>query len=637
VGKPYRNEIRALAETYSWAVKADVTNLRRAVALSDGHPLIAIGSGGSYTAARLASRLHYYRCGVVSLAITPLETTELRIGHYAQTAWLFSARGRNVDIISAYQRVRESEPLEVFAFCMSRDSALAQQIAAGGGVYLGYEGPTTRDGFLATNSLLATSVLLLRSYGIELPPQLGDLLDHVAPDKLIDKYVDELDAIWRAEYILVLHGNTTDVGAIDLESKFSEAALGSINVSDFRNFAHGRHHWLTQHRERTAILTFVAPDDRTLADATLRRIPKDIPRYEVSLKCTGPRATLESLIQALLLTGAAGVARNIDPGRPGVAKFGSELYNLKSYGVKKRAGAATQRDTAIARKVCIPGGDEGSMRIRSEWEGHHRRFVDKLMAARFGAVVFDVDGTLIARDARYGEIEQPVIRAIKRLLDMQVVVGFATGRGEGVHEMLKRVIPRSHRMQVLIGSYNGATLRWLDDDTPSPASRPLEGLVEAQQVLRNITFPHDVTFRLRATQLSIRPAAVEIAPDAELLWKLAEEALVLSRVSGLKVVRSTHSIDVLPLDVSKSSVITEIATRARGSILAIGDMGAWPGNDFELLAGDFGLSVDAVSGRPNACWNLLPPGIRNVAGTLHYIERLNSRSNLAIFDPKAFS
>jgi hypothetical protein len=50
--------------------------------------------------------------------------------------------------------------------------------------------------------------------------------------------------------------------------------------------------------------------------------------------------------------------------------------------------------------------------------------------------------------------------------------------------------------------------------------------------------------------------------------------------------------------------------------LCIGDSGAWPGNDFELLSAPLSLSVDRVSVEPDRCWNLLPAGVGGSRGLL---------------------
>jgi hypothetical protein len=60
--------------------------------------------------------------------------------------------------------------------------------------------------------------------------------------RLLAMPTSKLADMWERRTTVVLHGPATRVGAIDLESKFTEAALGNLQVADWRNFAHGRHH-----------------------------------------------------------------------------------------------------------------------------------------------------------------------------------------------------------------------------------------------------------------------------------------------------------------------------------------------------------------------------------------------------------
>jgi hypothetical protein len=113
--------------------------------------------------------------------------------------------------------------------------------------------PAGKDGFLATNSLLATAILVARGYhspndaSSELPETLADVAygGQTAEDYL--SWLEEASApLWRRETLVVLYGPSTQAAAVDLESKFTEAALGQVQLADYRNFAHGRHHWLAK-------------------------------------------------------------------------------------------------------------------------------------------------------------------------------------------------------------------------------------------------------------------------------------------------------------------------------------------------------------------------------------------------------
>src|SRR5208282_6622887 len=135
--------------------------------------------------------------------------------------------------------------------------------------------PVRKDGFLATNSLLATTVLLIRAYehifsvSPSLPPTLSQLLD---PDQSRPQFVTQLEQgflpLCERRTITVLHGHTTQPAAVDIESRFTEAALANVQLADYRNFAHGRHHWLARMADDTSVLILSSPEDRICADRT---------------------------------------------------------------------------------------------------------------------------------------------------------------------------------------------------------------------------------------------------------------------------------------------------------------------------------------------------------------------------------
>ena len=57
--------------------------------------------------------------------------------------------------------------------------------------------------------------------------------------------------------------------AFDLESKLVEAGLVSVLLADYRNFAHGRHHWLAKNPD-SAVVALASKEETLLAERTLR-------------------------------------------------------------------------------------------------------------------------------------------------------------------------------------------------------------------------------------------------------------------------------------------------------------------------------------------------------------------------------
>jgi fructoselysine-6-P-deglycase FrlB-like protein len=347
MARPYTNEMSKLGETFAWAAAVDLEPMRQAVRTASLSSLRALGSGGSLTAAHALAALHQRFTGRLAAVATPLEAVNDPLDHSVAT-WLLSAGGSNVDIMAAAKALILREPRQIGVLCGREDSPLAELCRDHPFIdLLLYPPPVGKDGFLATNSLLAFTTILTHAYTAEFGAQ-ADWDDAVIrlttllePASLaLGAWEEEVAQLWARPTTLVLHGPSTRIGAVDLESKFTEAAIGNLQIADYRNFAHGRHHWLAKRGEESGVLAFITEADRTLAERTLDLIPASVPQARISLAGCQSASALASLVAALQITGWAGFTRGIDPGRPGVPEFGRKLYNLS---LPRPSRTATQR------------------------------------------------------------------------------------------------------------------------------------------------------------------------------------------------------------------------------------------------------------------------------------------------------
>jgi len=624
MGRPYATELSRLSETYSWALEAPIEPLVAAVSALASLPLVAVGSGGSFSAAHLACSLHQCQTGMVSRPITPLELLSSSIHLRSVGVMIMSSGGSNTDVISTFEHTVSREPRRCIVLCLRKGSSLSRRARSYRFVdLLDLNLPTLKDGFLATNSLLATSVLLVRAYdrafssGESLPRELESLL---VPPHSSYRYLQDLSAscspLWNRETLVVLYGPSVSSAAIDLESKFSEAALANIQLADFRNFAHGRHHWLAKRESRTGVLAIFSNDERDLAEKTLQLIPSAVPVARIYLPSTGAAASVAALVAVLHLVGIAGGHLGIDPGRPHVPTFGRRIYGLRV--LRSLDESASPEMIAISRKV---GCDVKCLRDRQDivfWQEAYRRFIRELRGTSFGAVLFDYDGTLCDERDRFSGPGENLIRHLTRLLRTGIVLGIATGRGKSVREDLQKALPKRLWRNVYVGYYNGADVANLrDDGHPDSSRKPSESLRAVAEAISNHQIISGVaTCEPRWAQVSVQPKS---AASLELLWRILQQ---LAQAHGLKAVRSNHSIDLIRQDVSKLSLLDRLKHLVpRGThVLLIGDKGQWPGNDYDLLSAPYSLSVDEVSSAPNTCWNLAPAGYRGGQATIAYLN-----------------
>jgi fructoselysine-6-P-deglycase FrlB-like protein/hydroxymethylpyrimidine pyrophosphatase-like HAD family hydrolase len=632
LGKAFAGELKALPQTYSWAVGLPVDALAAWVRSASVYPLIAVGSGGSFTSALFACYLHTLYTGRVAKAITPLELVASTLYPSETDVLLLSAGGGNPDILACVEALGRCPPSRIGVVCTREGSQLAEAARSLPKVSLHeHEPPTGKDGFLATNSLLATSVLLARAYSrawsadAALPEDLSGLMHSARTESAFRAELEvRCRPLWERATTVVLHGHVTQAAALDLESKFTEAAIGYLQTADYRNFAHGRHHWLAKHGESTGVLALVSPEDRSLADRTLRVLPDSIPVVRLDFDHTGVASALAGIAAGMYFVGLAGTARGIDPGRPTVATFGRRLYHLGGLTPAPLPELLPQDVVAIERKAGLRITTLSARHRLDKWRRSLSDFKTSLRGVSFGAIVCDYDGTLCGATERWTGPAPEIAELLGELLQAEILLGVATGRGQSVRNDLRRILAdRGVWGNVLVGYHNGGEIGWLADDTQPPAGE-LDASLRA--IIDAIRYEGQLT-RMVKVEAKLRQVTLELSPEADEaeVWLAAERLVRRHAPAGVTLVRSSHSVDILAPGVSKRLLVdrvrVELARSGRHTnVLCIGDKGNWPGNDFALLEEPHSLSVDEVSPDPSACWNLAPPGERCVAAALTYLR-----------------
>ena len=641
MARPYAREMTKLAQTFAWAAAINLQPLRQAVRSAGLSPLRAIGSGGSLTGAHALAGLHQRYTGHLAAVATPLEAADEPLGATVAT-WLLSAGGGNVDIVAAAKTLILREPRQLGVVCGRDASPLAELCRQHPFVdLLLYPPPAGKDGFLATNSLLGFTALLTRAYTdvFGSSSDWQDTVDCLEPllpstSAALDAWESATAPLWARSTTLVLYGPSTRIGAIDIESKFTEAALGHIQLADYRNFAHGRHHWLAKRSETSAVLAFISDADCALAERTLDLLPANVPQARISFDGGPSAAALTSLLAALRITGWAGISRGIDPGRPGVPEFGRKLYHLPHPPFRRVAElpCLTPREAAaIARKAGVDPGHLAASGEIDRWRETLAAFRECLRDARFAGIVLDYDGTVVDTRHRFDPPGPEMANELARLADAGVHMAIATGRGKSVRHHLQRCLPRALWPLVLVGYYNGAETALLDDDSAPDRSRnvcaALQSLGEALH--RHPELSESVCQEDRPFQITLQAAPVM---SEDRLWDLVHHEIRQTGTDDIGVTRSGHSIDIVAAGVSKLNVVRRLReTVGDAPILAIGDRGRWPGNDHELLSEPFALGVDEISVDTATCWHLGEPGQCGPTVTLEYLSALETHNGRVRF------
>lgn len=629
MGKPFKSELQSLSKTLEVIQSIDIEKLQKHLCTACVHSVILVGAGGSLSVAEFAKRL-FDEKGTISYALTPLEFLQSKANLRKTSVFIFSAGGNNKDVLAVLLAGRQREAASIVSICARRGSKLSQLSRSNTRtVVFDFDLPSKRDGYLATNSLFASCLLLNRAFD-----------SSTSLDFLIPKLLKQGATLFSGhsansgiDHYVLLYSSWGKIAAVDMESKLSEAGLAASMLCDYRHFAHGRHNWLHKQGSRTAVLAFITPDDELLAEKTLNHIPKNIPILRISTNQLAGVGAIELLVTAFGFIDAAGLQRGIDPGRPGVPGYGSKLYRLGPVNwpsTETRKQEPFSQNAAISRKA-------NAQRVHGVLQNEIKKAAEaywvRLKTTNFGALVSDVDGTLLPKENRNGPVPDFASICIRKLLGRGIPVVLATGRGDSINAMVKEAVPKNLWENMYIGYLNGAFILPLaNSDEFTDKQRSIEEINRLEEHLISKQIFTRKHLSNKGWQLSVRLSecqSVSLTAD-----RIQEELCSLS-YEHLRVVISSHSIDVIHRDMSKGHCIRHVESIiGKGlKVLALGDCGAYPGNDFDLLRKTVSLSVDTVSGDLESCWNFLPPGISHTQGTERYFSRLQARKGYFQFVP----
>lgn len=622
MGKRFIDELQQFPTTMQWAAEQDVALLRQAVHLYSDRGLLAVGSGGSFTAAAYAADQHFRVYGRPSQAITPLEVFQVPTNAAANAAGLLlSAEGKNHDILAAAKQLRLRACPTIGLTLRSTSPLVELSNETGAASLAAYDMPWGKDGYLATNSLIATLVLLWRAYEAD---------DIVAAELLLlanwysqfDRRIEQAGNMKRSGRALILHGAVGRIGAIDLESKLTEGALAFGQVCNFRQFAHGRHLQLSLLSEPVTVVSFSIGGD-PLATETIRLLPMEAgPVLNVALpRISNAGAEIAGVLAAMVIT-RAWAGEHFDPGHPVVPQFGRDLHaldvlNLTSYTLPPTPAMLRKQTSSDPPVVVIQ---------------HARRYIERLQAARLRLLVCDFDGTFCDTVKRFEGLDSRIASELTRLARSGVHLAFATGRGAKLKNVLQDKLPADVWPMVMMGCYSGSFIFNLDDiHAVAPSADPrLSDLAQWLSKMRALST--QVVPCADAGQLSLRGIS---GSDKVRLVAAINEWVAQHGYEGWRAFSSGHSVDVVTEKAGKLLVVQDACRRLEldplTQVLRIGDGGDFGGNDYELLSEGLALSVDAVPPGVEQCWNLLPRILSGVRGTEYYLQNLESANGEAWF------
>lgn len=626
---PYEKELEQLQTTLNQSTVIDIDGLKAAISGASEASIIAVGSGGSYTVASLICSLHEAYTGRVSRAITPLELICNPTLAATSPIFIISAEGKNPDVLEALQRARKHSSRAVHVMTNRHASPLMEQVGQLHDVTSHVFELANKDGYLATNSLILDAALVARAFReldnqkSPIPLNIENILfgEHTLKAWLKSSGPFVKEAVNRRGLIIVFSPLLQPI-AEDLESRLSESALLFSQLADFRSFAHGRHLWLTERSEDSALLILTEPGTKRLWEDMRPQVPEEVPLFVLPLDGSTPDDLMCGLIGVMHLVSEIADCASRNIAKPKISSLGRKLYYADLPSLIPTIDETGRRGEHSKYEV-----------LGAHWptrrnNGKIRRALEVTESAfrtqKFRSIVFDYDGTLCSSSRRDVAPSDAILKHMKRLVSGDVIVGIASGRGDSISETLEQHLEKSTWQNVRLGLYNGGWIGRLGQ-RPDKNELSSEFLIHAQRIVSNLRSFGVPISNIRATppyQLSIR---FDNGVSTESMWFVIVDAFKQAGLESSTILRSKHSIDILSRGVSKSHLIAQIVQDDAidpYAVATMGDLGAWPGNDSSLLQHQFSLSVDLPARRLDRGWKLAPQYKRDVDATLWYLERL---------------
>jgi HAD superfamily hydrolase (TIGR01484 family) len=625
----YESELEKLGESYKRALSADIVRVKAAIAGACESSIIGVGSGGSFTVASLLCNLHETYTGRVSRPSTPLEIICNPTLAAASPVFLISAEGKNPDIIEALQRARMHSARPVHIITNRRESPLIECASRLTDVNIHSFELTEKDGYLATNSLLLDAMLIARAYGEldkeerHMPASIDDLR---LGTKTISDWLDEAsgfvdEAVKRGSVIVTFSPLLRPVAA-DLESKLAESALLHCQTADLRSFAHGRHLWLAERPSDCVIIALIEPTLERLWEGMRALLPEGVPTLTMPFGGAKPRDLLAGLVAQMQLVSKIALRTGRDPGRPDVPQFGRDLHYIDISDLIP--APIVSEDHGEQSKYEVLGARWPSVERHGSMRRARQSFQRVLEQQSFRAIVFDYDGTLCSSQRTDSPPPEAIIAHFRSLIEADVLIAIASGRGGSIQEELQKCVPEIHWPKIFVGLYNAGYISNLAKlpDNSRPTSEFLSHVTRIVRRLQALGVPIETIRATHPYQVSVRFRA---GVNTESNWFVIADALRQAGLDLSRVVRSKHSVDILGAGVNKSHLVAHIIQEFGidpYEILTMGDQGAWPGNDSSLLEHRFSLSVDVPSRRLDRGWKLAPSHKRDVDATLWYLDQI---------------
>lgn len=292
-----------------YADQADVSGLHDFLFGNPETPMFFVGNGGTkgYYGAML-----YGMNKSVGLCITPYMLASLSDDTIRNSRFLLmSGKGKSMDGDYAAQRLLELNPDNTAVFTFNSDldkNKVSQRFQDKTKVFLF---PHDVDGFISSQKKFFAHALLYKAFTGK---PLKDFHVDLSPEKCyhyqLNNSNEKITPPTKINHFLVLYGGWSEPVARDFESVLSETGMASAQLTDYRNYCHGRFIFASNHTRHNknehrldendaAMVLLITPRERKIVEY-LREIavPAKMPILIIETNYDSPLATIDLLVKS---------------------------------------------------------------------------------------------------------------------------------------------------------------------------------------------------------------------------------------------------------------------------------------------------------------------------------------------------
>lgn len=310
-----KDDIRDLLST---AASFDTDALRSFLTSDAQKPLIAVGSGGMSGVAEYVSLLYGTMCGL-GKAVTPLEMNSLSDETLSKAkVLLLSKSGKNNDINFAARRCLELAPSDTACMCLNNGDKnklhllFTRQNARDRDFLFDAD---VKDGFVSEGSPIMYLALFAKAFGVLDQVYAGLEATNFSFETQRGDHPD-WDALKPVRHLTVLSSGWASPVARLLEGKCVESGWASAQLSDYRNYCHGRFIFTSNHLDDSAVVMLISPREAHLSGQIRSFLPPSTKLFLIRTDLDSPATSLDLLIQTTLLFSILCQNIGVNPDRP---------------------------------------------------------------------------------------------------------------------------------------------------------------------------------------------------------------------------------------------------------------------------------------------------------------------------------